>query len=122
MMSRTRQIPLDSRRLDPGLFEATAPESAKIASSSSVTQTKCSSTVVGREHAEVGETPERRLPVSLEVEHHLRARLEHVGDHPGAVLVGDRAGTRRYRSSEHAGVQSGAVTIRIRSSRPCQSA
>ena len=47
MMSRTRQIPLDRRRFDPGLFEATAPESAKIASSSSVTQTKCSSTVAG---------------------------------------------------------------------------
>ena len=45
MMSRTRQIPLDRRRFEPGLFEATAPESAKIASSSSVTQTKCSSTV-----------------------------------------------------------------------------
>ena len=47
MMSRTRQIPLDRRRLDPGWFEATAPESAKIASSSSVTHTKCSSTVCG---------------------------------------------------------------------------
>ena len=47
MMSRTRQMPADRRRFDPGSFEATAPESAKIASSSSVTHTKCSSTVVG---------------------------------------------------------------------------
>ena len=31
MMSRTRQMPLDRRRFEPGSFEATAPESAKIA-------------------------------------------------------------------------------------------
>ena len=47
MMSRTRQIPLESRRFDPGSFDATAPESAKMRSSSSVTQTKCSNTVSG---------------------------------------------------------------------------
>ena len=47
MMSRTRQIPVDSRRFEPGLLDATAPEPAKMPSSSSVTQTKCSSTVAG---------------------------------------------------------------------------
>ncbi len=47
MMSRTRQIPVASRRFEPGLQEATAPLSANRPSSSSVTQTKCSSTVRG---------------------------------------------------------------------------
>src|ERR1039457_6440936 len=47
MKSRTRQIPVDSRRFEPGLLDATAPESAKMPSSESVTQTKCSRTVAG---------------------------------------------------------------------------
>ena len=40
MMSRIRATPAESRRFEPGLLEATAPLSAKIRSSSSVTQTK----------------------------------------------------------------------------------
>src|SRR5215468_5660499 len=108
MMSRTRQIPVDRRKLEPGLLEATAPESAKTRRSSSVTQTKCSSTVAG---VRTPRSASRRTAVLPYVR-----RLNNISARVSSMWVimpvpCSSASRRhlRYSSSEQAGVQSGAV-------------
>ena len=104
-----------SRRFEPGSQDATAPLSANTLSSSSVTQTKCSSTVRGPSTPRSASRRTAGLPY--------RCRLNIISERVSSACVISEVPwssaarwQRRYSSSEQAGVQSGAVTIRIRSS------
>ena len=90
-MSRTRQIPLERRRFEPGVVRG---HRARVREDRQLLVGDPDEVLehgLRGEHADVGQAPERRLPVPLQVVEHLRACLQDVRDHAGPVLVGHAA-------------------------------
>ena len=96
-MSGTRAMPLASFRFDTGLCATVAPVRARIAISSSSSQTQCASTRPRVEQPEGVEVPDHRPAVARARRRLLGARLGGVGREEPAPLVREPLGRLQAR-------------------------